>query len=143
MIYARIDLRKTDYKPMQGGWTYLSQPDAMQLQGIYLAYCRHKKFTSHMPIFDSEYTDASNDVIGYLDDHDQIIAFSLIRRYDKRNAECIQFAWNYEDPGLRLGITSLQHECAIYRDRGFHYLYLGHADEYKKHMQGFEIMGPA
>jgi len=142
MIYARIDLRRTDYTQMQGGWTYLSNPDPLQLGGIYLAYCRYKKFPSYMPIFDSEYTDPSNDVIGYYDDCDQLIAFSIIRRYDKRNAECIQFAWNYEDPSLRLGISSLKHECAVYRNRGFHYLYLGHADEYKKEMQGFETMGP-
>lgn len=143
MMYARIDLRKTDYQPMLGGWSYLQNPDPLQLHGLYLTYCRYKKFPSYMPIFDSEYSDPNNDVIGYYDDCDQLIAFSLIRRYDKRNAECIQFAWNYEDPDLRLGINSLKHECAVYRDRGFHYLYLGHSDEYKKEMQGFEQLGPA
>ena len=95
-----------------------------------------------MPIFASEYTDHSNDVIGYYDYYDNLIAFSLIRRYDSINAECIQFAWDYAQPKLRLGIESLKHECAIYKDRGFRYLYLGEADEYKSEIQGFETMGP-
>ena len=142
MIYARIDLKKVTYAPMAGGWRFLEMPNSFQLDSIYLKYCRYKKFSSFMPIFPSEYVDPNNDVIGYFDDYDQLIAFSLIRRHDKHNAECVQFAWNYDDPTLRLGIESLKHECALYRDRGFRYLYLGHADEYKSQIEGFEIMGP-
>jgi hypothetical protein len=94
-----------------------------------------------MPIFDSQYTDKSNDIIGYYD-QDQLVAFSLIRRFDNKNSECLQFAWNYQNPRLRLGIESLKNECAIYRNLGFEYLYLGFADEYKKEISGFEILGP-
>jgi len=36
----------------------------------------------------------------------------------------------------------IKNECAIYRNLGFEYLYLGFADEYKKEMSGFEILGP-
>ena len=93
-----------------------------------------------MPIFHSEYIDTSNDLIGYYDE-DELVAFSMIRRYDRDNAECIQFAWDYKNPKLRLGIRSLEHECAIYKDRGWKYLYLGEADEYKKKIQGFEMLG--
>jgi len=128
---------------MQGGWRFLMDPDPLQLDMLYLTYCRYKAFPSYMPVFKSEYTDPSNDLIGYYDDYDQLIAFSLIRRYDNQNAECIQFAWNYHDPDLRLGISSLKHEAALYRDRKFKYLYLGQADEYKSEIDGFEIMGPA
>ena len=142
MLYARIDLSKTNYQPMQNRWRYLHDPDTAKLDALYLAYCRHKKFPSFMPIFTSEYTDHRNDVIGYCDQQDQLIAFSLIRRYDRHDAECIQFAWDYAEPKLRLGIESLKHECAIYKDRGFRYLYLGEADEYKSEIQGFETMGP-
>jgi len=94
-----------------------------------------------MPIFDSEYTDPKNDVIGYTDSG-QLVAFSIIRRYDQKNAECVQFAWNYEKPRLRLGIESLKTECAIYRDRGFEFLYLDQAHLYKQQFQGFETLGP-
>lgn len=142
MIYARINLSLTNYQIMTDRWRYIHDPDVDQLDSLYLRYCRHKKFPSFMPIFASEYTDHSNDVIGYYDYYDNLIAFSLIRRYDSINAECIQFAWDYAQPKLRLGIESLKHECAIYKDRGFRYLYLGEADEYKSEIQGFETMGP-
>lgn len=140
MIYARINLAATDYEQMIHGWRYIHNPDIQQLNDLYVTYCRYKKFPSFMPIFDSEYTDERNDLIGYYDANDRLIAFSLIRRYDQDNAECIQFAWDYADPKLRLGISSLKHECAMYRDRGFKYLYLGEAAEYKSEMQGFEIL---
>ena len=94
-----------------------------------------------MPIFDSRYLDPNTDVIGYYD-RDQLVAFSLIMRYDHHNAMCDQFAWTYHDPQLRLGIESLKTECAIYRDRGFQYLYLDQAHTYKKEIEGFEILGP-
>jgi len=32
-------------------------------------------------------------------------------------------------------------ECAIYKRRGFHYLYLEQAHLYKKEIAGFEILG--
>jgi hypothetical protein len=94
-----------------------------------------------MPIFDSEYTDAKNDVIGYWD-QDQLVAFSIIRRFDTVNAQCIQFAWTYHRPRMRLGIESLKTECAIYRDLGYQYLYLDQAHAYKQQFEGFELLGP-
>ena len=94
-----------------------------------------------MPIFPEEYTAEHNDVIGYYN-NSQLVAFSLIHRYNEKNAECVQFAWDYADPELQLGIESLKNECAVYRARGFDYLYLGGADEYKKQIDGFEILGP-
>ena len=139
MIYARINLAANSDTQMLEGWKCLSTPDPILLDLIYLRYCRYKKFQSYMPIFTSEYFDPNNDVIGYYDG-DNLIAFSLMRRYDTENVEAIQFAWNYENPKLSLGIKSLRHECALYRDKGFKYLYLGEADEYKSHISGFEIM---
>lgn len=94
-----------------------------------------------MPIFPEEYTDERNDVIGYYD-QDELVAFSLVRKYDTENAEAVQFAWNYTNPQLKLGITSLKSECALYRSQGFRYYYLGGADEYKRQIDGFEILGP-
>jgi hypothetical protein len=81
------------------------------------------------------------DVIGYYD-QDALVAFSLIRRYDDKNALCVQFAWNYNNPKLRLGIETMKTECAIYRARGFEYLYLEQAHLYKSEIAGFEILGP-
>jgi DUF2075 family protein len=93
-----------------------------------------------MPIFDIQYHDEHTDVIGYYDNND-LVAFSLVRTYDKYSAEALQFAWDYQNPKLRLGIESLKNECAIYKARGFEYLYLGLADEYKNQLDGFELLG--
>lgn len=138
--YARIRLQDTTYQPTVP-WQLITCPNIDQLNQIYRTYSKHKQFDSVMPIFDSEYTDPKNDIIGYTD-RDQLVAFSIIRRYDTKNAECVQFAWTYHKPALRLGIESLKTECAIYRDRGFEYLYLDQAHEYKKQFQGYQTLGP-
>jgi hypothetical protein len=139
MKYCRIDLSKTDYRPLNN-YQYLYQFDINKLNQIYKVYCEHKQFTSVMPIFDTQYHDEHTDVIGYYD-NTELVAFSLVRTYDQHNAEALQFAWNYENPKLRLGIESLKNECALYKARGFEYLYLGQADEYKSQLDGFELLG--
>jgi hypothetical protein len=138
--FARIDLSQTNYEPTVK-WEYLRDPDIIKLNIIYRDYCKYKHFASVMPIFDIRYTDPMTDVIGYYDG-DKLVAFSLIRRYDQENALCDQFAWNYNNPRLRLGIETMKTECAIYKARGFKYLYLEQAHLYKSEMQGFEILGP-
>lgn len=138
--YARVDLSKNDDQ-VAVTWAYLKNPDISVLNDIYKTYCIYKHFASVMPIFDSQYTDPDTDVIGYYD-KDLLVAFSLIKRYDNENALCAQFAWNYRNPKLRLGIESLRTECAIYRERGFKYLYLDQAHLYKQGITGFELLGP-
>jgi hypothetical protein len=138
--YARIDLTKTTYQASVS-WQYLRDPDIAQLNDIYRTYCIYRHFGSVMPIFDSQYRDPDTDVIGYYDT-ERLVAFSLIKRYDTENALCAQFAWTYSRPRLRLGIESLKTECAIYRERGFRYLYLDQAHLYKQGFEGFELLGP-
>ena len=138
--FARIDLSRTEYAESVK-WKYLTNPDIPALNQIYRDYCVHKRFASVMPVFDSRYRDPMTDVIGYYD-QDALVAFSLIRRFDDKNALCDQFAWNYNNPKLRLGIETMKTECAIYRARGFEYLYLEQAHLYKSEIAGFEILGP-
>jgi hypothetical protein len=138
--FARIDLSKTNYR-INVEWMYMTRPDISALNNIYRAYCTHKRFASVMPIFDSRYTDPSTDVIGYYDQA-RLVAFSLIKRYDEHNALCDQFAWTYHNPQLRMGIETMKAECAIYKARGFQYLYLEQAHLYKSEIDGFEILGP-
>lgn len=139
-MYARINLENTFYKKLEN-YKFFDVVPIHDLQKIYKEYCRYKNFKSVMPIFPSEFTDTKNDVIGYYD-NDILVAFSLLRRYDSENVEAIQFAWDYKNPKLSLGINSLKSECALYKELGFKYLYLGGADEYKKKIDGFEILGP-
>jgi hypothetical protein len=140
MKYARIDLSKTSYTQLPNS-KLITNPDPAELERIYNTYCVYKKFKSVMPIFEEEYTDLRNDVIGYYYNN-KLVAFSLIRKYDRENAEAVQFAWDYANPELKLGYSSLKSECAYYRAQGFRYYYLGGADEYKRQFDGFEILGP-
>lgn len=139
--YGRIQLTSTDYAATATAWQWIREPDVGQLNQIYQQYCSYKQFSSVMPIFNSEYTDPQNDIIGYWDQN-KLVAFSIIRRFDMINAQCLQFAWTYHRPRMRLGIESLKTECAVYRDLGFKYLYLDQAHTYKQQFQGFELLGP-
>jgi hypothetical protein len=138
--FARIDLSKTTYQPSVD-WTYLREPNITQLRDIYRTYCIYKHFASVMPLFDIQFTDPATDVIGYRE-AGELVAFSLMRRLDDQNVLASQFAWTYHNPRTRLGIESLKTECAIYRDRGYKFLYLDQAHLYKQNLEGFEILGP-
>ena len=138
--FARIDLGQTNYK-INVEWMYMPKPDIPALNAIYKTYCTYKHFVSVMPIFDARYLDPMTDVIGYYD-RAKLVAFSLIRRYDEHNALCDQFAWTYHNPRMRMGIETMKAECAIYKARGFKYLYLEQAHLYKSEIDGFEILGP-
>ena len=140
--FARINLDETSYTESVE-WRYLEPTPEVcqQLDDIYRTYCIYRHFGSVMPVFHSRYRDPQADVIGYYDNA-KLVAWSLIRRFDERNALCDQFAWTYHRPRLRLGIETMKPECAIYRARGFDYLYLEQAHLYKSEIDGFEILGP-
>ena len=138
--FARINLQNTTYQP-QVAWEYLLEPNITQLQDIYRTYCIYKHFASVMPLFNSQFTDPATDVIGYRE-QGELVAFSLMRRLDTENVLASQFAWTYRNPRTRLGVESLKTECAIYRDRGYKFLYLDQAHLYKQGLEGFEILGP-
>lgn len=142
MKFGRINLSKTNYK-LSSNAVLLANPPVDKLQKIYSNYCEYKKFESVMPMFTSQFLDINSDVFGYFDDHHELVAFSVVKKYDSTNAESVQFAWDYRNPKLRLGIVSLEHECAYYKEQGFEYLYLGVANEYKQQLNGFEFLGPA
>lgn len=136
-FFARIDLSKTNYSPYKFS-KVIEDPDPKVLQRIYRDYCRHHNFKSVMPIFDCEFFD--NEIVGYYAD-DVLVAWSMIGIYDDENCECYQFCWDYADPNLHIGMKSLRNECAIYKARGFKYLYLGHPAEYKSQIDGYELTG--
>ena len=112
--HARINLEKTKYKKIKS-YEILLNPDPNQLRERYYKYCNHHKFNSVMPLFDIEFEE--NTIIGYYDG-DVLVAFSMICEFDNENAEAYQFAWDYANPKLHLGIKSLRNECAIYKELG-------------------------
>lgn len=140
LIFCRVALEKTNYT-INHNWEYIHDTRIYsQLFDIYQKYCEYKQFKSVMPLFEQQFYDPLTDVIGYYH-NDKLVAFSLIKLYDSDNAEAVQFAWDYADSELRLGIESLKNECAVYKSRGYKYLYLGLADNYKSQIDGYEILG--
>jgi hypothetical protein len=142
MKFCKINLSKTNYDYTHLEWAYLSiDPDwILELKEIYKKYCEYKNFSSVMPLFDSQFTDPLTDVLGFFDNN-KLVAFSLVKRWDDDNAESMQFAWDYQDPDLNLGIRSLEAECALYKSRGYKYLYLGEPAKYKSQLDGYELVG--
>ncbi len=138
MIYCRIKLSKTNYKIYDNS-LILDNPNLKEIQKIYKKYCDHKKFKSVQPIFENDIR--VHKVIGYYH-NGKMVAFSLLYELDKKNIEALQFAWDYETPKLRLGIKSLEHECAWAKNNGYKYLYLGQDDRYKSQFKGYEVLGP-
>jgi len=140
MDYCRINLDKTNYELLPNtqfkiltNWSY------GELNSIYMAYCKYKKFASVMPMFYEDFK--NNEVVGYYHNN-KLVAWSLIVLYpSQQSVMAEQFAWDYVNPELRLGIRSLEHECAYYKQQGYHYMYLHGADEYKKDFDGFETLG--
>ena len=137
MKYCRINLDKTAYNPISQIITF-ARPPITRLQEIFKSYCEFRNFEGVMPLFESQYTDPSNDVIGYTNREGKLVAFSLLRRHDSANVESVQFAWDYQEPRLRLGIKSIEHECAVYKKLGYRYLYLGLTAGYKQNFIGYE-----
>jgi hypothetical protein len=142
MTYCRINLSKTNYSLLNTAKVIISKEENFdKLIKIYQDYCRYKQFTSVMPIFLSEVVDTNTDIIGYYDTNN-LVAWSLLKKFDAQSVECVQFSWNYNTPKLRLGIRSIEHECAYYKQLGFEYLYLGETSDYKCQFDGYEELGP-
>ena len=139
MIYGRINLELNNYGPLESA-KFLSNPDYEQLKKIYYEYCDYKKFTSIMPFFEDDYKMFNRDLIGYYE-NDELVAYTLIIKYPtERCVVSDQFAWDYKNPDLKLGIESLKNACAIYKGRGYKYLYLGEVAKYKQ-IDGYEELG--
>lgn len=136
--YCRIDLSVTDYDLLPSA-RIIKNFDTTELQNIYKKYCEYKKFTSVEPMWDTEFIWSHNDVIGYYNDT-KMVAWSVVTKYNSKDVYSVQFAWDYVTPELRLGIKSIEHECAYYKSLGYKYYYLGEAHKYKHNIKGFEIL---
>jgi len=136
--YCRINLSKTNYHQIDS-FKLLVDFDLHSLREIFKKYCKHKKFISTEPMWDNEFLWDHNDVLGYYD-NSNLVAWTVITKYNDDDVYSVQFAWDYETPDLRLGIKSIENECAYYKSLGYKYYYLGEAHKYKHDFQGFEIL---
>lgn len=138
--FGRIDLGKT-YYVSDVDWCLLNPVPVNDVQRVYRDYCIHKHFQSVMPMLPGRLTASNTEIIGYRD-QDRLVAWSMYRVWDTENILSDHFAWDYRNPKLRLGIRSIENECAIYRDRGYRYMYFEAVEPYMLDLQGFEILGP-
>jgi hypothetical protein len=136
--YARIDLSKTNYTVLDN-FKVITDPNINELQSIFTKYCQYKKFSSVEPMWDAEFIWDHNDVLGYYD-NTNLVAWSVVTKYNRNDVYAVQFAWDYANPRLGLGIASLKSECAYYKSQGYKYYYLGEAHKYKQDLDGFEIL---
>lgn len=91
-----------------------------------------------MPIHNEEFHEGI--LFGYYD-QDELVAFTMVTLLNDKNANSEQFAWNYKKPELRLGIRSIENECAVLKKMGYEYYYLGEYNEYKTQFDGYEVCG--
>lgn len=138
--FGRIQLAETEYQ-QELSCEFLNPVPVDDIKRVYREYCLHKHFQSVMPMIAGRLTDLSTQIIGYRD-HGRLVAWSMYRIWDSENILSDHFAWDYRNPRLRLGIRSLENECAIYRDLGYKYMYFESVLPYMMDMQGFEILGP-
>lgn len=141
--YCKINLAKTNYSisPFALPMPLLERSQQINvIKGIYKKYSDYKKFESVMPLFDIVILDRTHDIIGY-HRNGNLVAFTILKIYDEENVESVQFAWDYENPKLRMGILSIEHECAYYKSLGYKNLYLGLKDVYKTKFDGYEELG--
>ena len=138
--FGRINLARTSYE-VNTDWTLFENPPVPELLRIYRDYCRHKHFLSVIPMVAERFTESGTDVIGY-QDQESLVAWSMLRRWGTHSVLSDHFAWDYRNPQLRLGVLSLETECAIYRDRGFKWMYFESVEPYMLDIEAFEILGP-
>lgn len=137
--FGRINLAQTSYRA-DIECQVLDPVPVAEVQRVYREYCLHKHFRSVMPLVTGRLIDPFTEIVGY---HDQgrLVAWSMYRVWDRKNLLSDHFAWDYRNPQLRLGIRSIENECAIYRNRGFCWMYFESVEPYMLDIEGFEILG--
>jgi hypothetical protein len=138
--FGRIDLERTQYIS-DFDWQILDPVPVNDVLRVYREYCAHKHFASVIPMVPGRLTAPGTEIIGYRD-RDRLVAWSMYRIWDDRNILSDHFAWDYRNPRLRLGIRSIETECAIYRDRGYRWMYFESVEPYMLDLEGFEMLGP-
>lgn len=139
MNFARIDLSKTTYSVTLEA-RLLDPVPVTEINRVYREYCLYKNFKSVMPMIPGRFLIPGTEVFGYYD-QDQLIAWSMYRVWDNKNIVVDHHAWDYANPKLRIGLRSLENECALYRNRGYQFMYFESIEPYMLDLQGFEILG--
>ena len=138
--FGRINLEATSYARELDA-ELLDPVPVNDVLRVYRDYCAHRHFQSVMPMIPGRLTAPNTEIWGYRH-HDELVAWSMYRVWDAENILSDHFAWDYREPRLRLGIRSIENECAIYRARGYRWMFFESVEPYMLDFEGFEIMGP-
>lgn len=138
--FGRINLQDTDCQSVVS-YKILDPVPVDDVLAVYRDYCLHKHFQSVIPMIPGRLLAPNTELFGYYD-RGVLAAWSMYRIWDDKNVLSDHHAWNYRNPRLRLGILSLENECAVYRDRGFLHMYFESVEPYMLDFRGFEILGP-
>jgi hypothetical protein len=139
MQFGRVHLAKTTYAITLDPQRLDPVPLA-DIERVYAAYCKYKQFDSVMPMVPGRFLVPGTEVFGYYE-HNQLVAWSMYRIWDQHSVVIDHHAWDYSNPRSRLGIRSLHTECAIYKQRGFEFMYFESIAPYMLKLEGFEILG--
>ena len=104
--YCYINLLETNYKTNLTDHKVFEsheKPPVEKMLQIYDIYAKYKKFKSVWPIYPEEFVAKQNDIIGYYDKN-RLVAWSMMYKINSQVLEALQFAWDYENPKLKLGI---------------------------------------
>jgi hypothetical protein len=136
--HCRINLQNHTFKKYKNS-RILNTLDTDKLLEIYDRYCEYHNFISPFPFYKEQFAHIYNNIIGYTHNN-KLVAWSMIYLVNNEIVDSQQFAWNYKNPELKLGYKSIENEAAIYKEKGFKYMILGEADNYKKSVKGFELI---
>lgn len=138
--FGRVNLEATNYV-IELEHEILDPVPVNDVLRVYRDYCAHKRFQSVMPMISGRLMADGTEIVGYRD-QDRLVAWSMYRVWDDANIVSDHHAWDYRNPRLRLGMRSLENECAIYRDRGYRFMYFESVQPYMLDLEGFETLGP-
>ena len=139
MKFGRVNLTNTTYSITLEA--HLLNPVPIdEVNRVYQEYCLYKDFESVMPMIPGRFLVPGTEVFGYYN-QDRLIAWSMYRIWDNKNIVIDHHAWDYNNPKSRMGLHSLQNECALFRNRGYQFMYFESFEPYMLNLQGFEILG--
>jgi hypothetical protein len=139
MKFGCIDLSKTTYSVTLEA--HLLNPVPIdEITRVYQKYYSYKNFKSVIPMVPGRFLVPGTEVFGYYD-QTKLIAWSMYRIWDDKNIVVDHHAWDYSNPDQRIGLHSLENECALYRNRGYQFMYFESIEPYMLNLQGFKILG--
>lgn len=110
-------------------------------QEIWERYLEYKGFSQEQDFRDSLKLDPDKKILINVYDHDELVAFSIVRL--DPGPVSLQFAWNYHNPKLGLGIHTQHFEMDYLHSEGYskHYICPGYETIclWKTRFPGFEF----